>query len=71
MGEAKRRKDILGEDYGQAEKIASWLPFTKQQGEQFVAITTKGAWIGIGGMVVLWATIRFIGPFFGWWQLAG
>jgi hypothetical protein len=71
MGEAKRRKTILGDDYGKEEKIASWLPVTKTQSEQFVKITTRGAWIGIGGMVVLWATIRFIGPAFGWWTLAG
>jgi hypothetical protein len=71
MGESKRRKTILGEQYGQAEKIVSWLPVTKTQSEEFVKITTTGAWVGIGGMVVLWATIRFIGPFFGWWTLAG
>jgi Protein of unknown function (DUF2839) len=71
MGESKRRKTILGDQYGQEEKIVSWLPVTKTQSEEFVKITTTGAWVGIGGMVVLWATIRFIGPFFGWWTLAG
>ena len=35
-----------------------------------MAVTTRGAWIGIGGMVVLWITVRFIGPAAGWWTLA-
>ena len=69
MGEAKRRKAALGENYGKEEKIFPWLPITKSQGEQFVQLTTKGAWIGIGFLVVYWLTIRFIGPAFGWWQI--
>lgn len=70
MGEAKRRKQLLGDQYGQDEKIAPWLPFTKRQSAQFVKITTTGAWIGIGAMILLWVTIRFIGPFLGWWELS-
>jgi hypothetical protein len=70
MGDAKRRKEVLGEKFGQEEKVAPWMPITKRQSEQFVKMTTTGAWIGIGGMVVLWATVRFIGPAMGWWQLA-
>ncbi|MGF1493688.1 MAG: DUF2839 domain-containing protein [Microcoleaceae cyanobacterium] len=42
---------------------------TKGQGKQFVDITTRGAWIGIGALIVAWITIRFIGPGFGWWQV--
>ncbi|MTJ07855.1 MULTISPECIES: DUF2839 domain-containing protein [unclassified Anabaena] len=72
MGEAKRRKDSLGEEYGQdTTKILPWVPITKTQAEQFVAITTRGAWIGISLMVVAWVTIRFIGPAFGWWEIVG
>ena len=37
---------------------------------QFVDITTRGAWIGIGAMVLFWITVRFIGPAAGWWTLA-
>ena len=48
MGESKRRKEVLGEKYGNPEP----------------------AWYGIGAMVVIWVTIRFIGPAFGWWHLA-
>ncbi|MDZ8069473.1 MAG: DUF2839 domain-containing protein [Nostoc sp. DedQUE08] len=69
MGEAKRRKTTLGETYGKETRILSWIPITKTQGEQFVTWTTRGAWIGIGLMVVGWVTIRFIGPAFGWWQV--
>jgi hypothetical protein len=71
MGDAKRRKEVLGDQFGKEERVASWLPVTKSQSEQFVKITTTGAWVGIGGMVVLWAIVRFIGPAMGWWQLAG
>jgi Protein of unknown function (DUF2839) len=71
MGEAKRRKETLGEKYGQEERILPWIPITKQQSELFVAWTTRGAWIGIIGMVVAWIAIRFIGPAFGWWQIVG
>ncbi|MHC5735891.1 DUF2839 domain-containing protein [Nostoc sp.] len=69
MGEAKRRKNILGETYSQETRILSWVPITKTQAELFVSWTTRGAWIGIGLMFVGWATIRFIGPAFGWWQV--
>ncbi len=71
MGESKRRKEILGEQYGKEQPILPWLPITKSQSEQFVQITTKGAWIGIGFLVVWWLVIRLIGPAFGWWELAG
>ncbi|MFN6160119.1 MAG: DUF2839 domain-containing protein, partial [Dolichospermum sp.] len=52
-------------------RILPWVPITKTQASQFVAITTRGAWIGIGTMVVVWITIRFIGPGFGWWEIVG
>lgn len=69
MGEAKRRKEALGDKYGQDQTIFSWLPITKTQGEKFVQWTTKGAWIGIGIMIAAWVTVRFIGPTFGWWEV--
>lgn len=69
MGEAKRRKVVLGEKYGQEERILPWIPISKSQSEQFLKWTTKGAWIGIGFLVVYWITIRFIGPAFGLWQV--
>lgn len=69
MGEAKRRKEALGEKYGQEANILPWVPITKSQAEQFVKWTTTGAWWGIGLMVVLWLVVRFVGPGFGWWQV--
>jgi Protein of unknown function (DUF2839) len=69
MGEAKRRKQTMKEQYGQEEKIVSWLPITKNQSQQFIEITTKASWLGIGLLVAVWVTIRFIGPGFGWWQI--
>ncbi|EDX73948.1 hypothetical protein MC7420_5828 [Coleofasciculus chthonoplastes PCC 7420] len=69
MGEAKRRKTALGDKYGQEARLFPWLPISKSQGEQFVKLTTKGAWIGIGLLVVWWLTVRFVGPTFGWWQI--
>ncbi|WP_088240828.1 DUF2839 domain-containing protein [Calothrix rhizosoleniae] len=69
MGEAKRRKAALGENYGQESRILPWVPITKTQADLFMKLTTRGSWLGIGLMVVIWLTIRFIGPAFGWWQV--
>ena len=79
MGEARRRsaqglpprqpkKDASPKDT--SPRIVPWIPLTRNQAQQFVAVTTRGAWIGIGAMVVLWVTVRFIGPAAGWWTLA-
>ena len=69
MGEAKRRRQQLGENYGKEERILPWLPITKSQSQQFVDWTSRGAWLGIGVLVATWVTIRFIGPAFGWWHV--
>ena len=69
MGESKRRKEALGEQYGKEPYIFPWLPITKTQGQQFVKLTNRGAWIGIGFLIVSWVTVRFIGPAFDWWQI--
>lgn len=69
MGEAKRRKQFLGDQFGQEERFLSWLPITKSQASQAYTLTTKGAWIGIGVMVGVWVLIRFVGPAFGWWTV--
>ena len=71
MGESKRRKGMLGKDYGSTEPVASWIPFlTKDKAAKFVEVSTQFAWYGIGAMVVIWIAIRFVGPAFGWWQIA-
>ena len=69
MGEAKRRQNALGEQYGKEERILSWVPISKRQAGDFYQWTTRGAWVGIGLMVVIWLTVRFIGPTFGWWDV--
>ncbi len=69
MGESKRRKEALQDQYGKEKTILPWMPITKTQAEQFVKWSTTGAWIGIGLLVAWWITVRFIGPSFGWWQV--
>lgn len=69
MGEAKRRKTTLGDQYGKEQPISKFLPFTQKQASQFVQITTQGAWVGIGLLVVWWVMVRIIGPNLGWWHL--
>lgn len=70
MGESKRRKAAIGKAYGQdSERIYPGLPITKAQSEKFIKLTSKGAWIGIGIMIAIWFTVRFIGPAFGFWEV--
>ncbi len=73
MGEARRRVEQglpprqQKNQKDQSPRIVSWLPVTQNQREQFFTITKRGAWIGIGALVVLWIVIRIIGPAAGWW----
>ena len=69
MGEAKRRSD-QGLPPRQTKPRQSSSGTSASTGERFVAITTRGAWIGIGALAVFWVTVRFIGPAAGWWTLA-
>lgn len=69
MGESRRRKEELGDGYGQPEPFIRGLPISKDTAEKFVAWTSRGAWAGIVLMIVAWLTIRFVGPGFGWWTL--
>ena len=79
MGEARRRaaqglpprqqKPNTG-SVDTSPRVVPWFPLTRNQTQQFMAVTTRGAWIGIGAMVVLWGTVRFIGPAAGWWTLS-
>lgn len=68
MGDAKRRKEALGEKYGQESNIVPWLPIKKSQAQQFTKLTSQGAWVGIGLLIAYWMIVRFIGPALGWWQ---
>ncbi|MDJ0718371.1 MAG: DUF2839 domain-containing protein [Prochloraceae cyanobacterium] len=69
MGEAKRRKEALGEKYGQEKNILPWVPITKTQAQQIYKLTTRVSWIAIGVLIAVWLTVRFIGPAFGWWEV--
>ncbi len=69
MGEAKRRKEVLGDDYGKEERLYSWLPLSKTQAKKAYELTTRGAWAGIAALAFGWIAIRFIGPAFGWWDV--
>lgn len=69
MGDSKRRKETIGEKYGQEQTIYPWLPIKKSQAQQFVSVSTRGAWIGIGLLVVFWVGVRFIGPALGLWEV--
>lgn len=51
-------------------RLVSWLPLTREQADRFVAVSTRGAWVGIAALVVFWVTVRFLGPALGWWTLA-
>jgi fatty acid desaturase len=76
MGEAKRRSSqglppkAAKRNGKGSEPISPLLPLSRQQADQFVSITTRGAWIGIAALAVFWVTVRFIGPAAGWWTLA-
>jgi hypothetical protein len=67
MGESKRRKESIGDEYGKEERIVAWLPITKTQSEDFVKWTSRGSWIGISLLVAWWIVVRFVGPAAGWW----
>lgn len=80
MGEAKRRaarglpprapKTVKQRPADTTPRLVSWLPFTRGQADQFIQVSTRGAWIGIAALVLFWVTVRFIGPAAGWWTLA-
>jgi hypothetical protein len=85
MGEAKRRAEQGLPPRGPApqstsakakpqgrdsERIVSWLPLSRGQADQFVQLTSRGAWVGIAALVLFWLTVRFVGPALGWWTLA-
>ncbi len=79
MGEARRRAaqglpprqpKANSKTSDTSPRVVSWIPLTRNQTQQFVAVTTRGAWIGIGAMVVLWITVRFIEPAAVWWTLS-
>ncbi len=78
MGEAKRRRDMglpprqtEGKPRDASPRVVSWLPLTRKQAQNFMTWTGRGAWAGIGLLVMFWIVVRFIGPALGWWTLQG
>ena len=77
MGEAKRRKKLglppkknnTSIKYDDSPRIFEWLPFTTNQRDSFLKLSIKASWFGIGGLVILWIVVRFVGPAAGWWTL--
>ena len=78
MGEAKRRKRIglspkksnNKSKYDDSPRLFDWLPITINQRDNLIKLSIKASWFGIGGLVILWFLVRFIGPAVGWWTLA-
>ena len=78
MGEAKRRKKIgspqkknnIKTEFDESQRIFEWFPLTINQRDSLIKLSIKASWFGIGGLVILWLVVRFIGPAAGWWTLA-
>ena len=78
MGEAKRRKTLglppkknnNNTKTDESRRLFEWLPLTMNQRDRLIKLSIKASWFGIGGLVILWVVVRFIGPAAGWWTLA-
>ena len=78
MGEAKRRKKLglsgkknnIKSHADISPRLFEWLPITVNQRDSFIKLSIKASWFGIGGLVILWVVVRFIGPAAGWWTPA-
>ena len=78
MGEAKRRKtlgspprkNISKTQFDDSPRLFEWLPFTINQRDNLIKLSIKASWFGIGGLIILWIVVRFVGPAAGWWTLA-
>ena len=78
MGEAKRRKKLgltskktkIQSKADNSPRVFEWLPLTISQRDVLIKLSIKASWFGIGGLVILWIVVRFIGPAAGWWTLA-
>ena len=78
MGEAKRRKTLglppkksnAKIKIDESPRLFEWLPFAINQRDNLIKLSIKASWFGIGGLVILWIVVRFIGPAVGWGTLA-
>ena len=73
MGEARRRSEQglkprnKKNPRSESPRIVSWFPVTQAQRDQFIQLSIRAGWIGIGALVILWIIVRFVGPAAGWW----
>ena len=74
MGEARRRTEKglpprkkTKSTNDDSPRIISWIPFTEKQKNQFIDLTIRGGWLGIGALVLIWLIVRVVGPAVGWW----
>ena len=73
MGEARRRSEqglkprSKKNSKNEAPRIVAWFPVTQAQRDQFIQLSIRAGWVGIGALVVLWIIVRFIGAAAGWW----
>tara|TARA_Y100000589_G_scaffold57280_1_gene47569 strand:+ start:5168 stop:5413 length:246 start_codon:yes stop_codon:yes gene_type:complete len=78
MGEAKRRKNLglspretnIKSNSEKSTRLVEWLPITEEQKDNFIKLSIRGSWVGIGLLILLWVIVRFIGPYAGWWTPA-
>ena len=78
MGEAKRRKSLglppkkknTKSKSDESPRLFEWLPLTINQRDNLIKLSIKASWYGIGGLIILWVVVRFIGPAAGWWTPA-
>ncbi len=76
MGEARRRAQeglmppksaIKKNRKNESPRLISWLPITEKQRSQFIDLSIKVGWVGIGVLVFIWVVVRIVGPAAGWW----
>ncbi len=73
MGESRRTKKNrlstlqTSKRLEESPRILDWFPLTKKQQNQFIKLTIRGSWVGIGLLVAFWLVVRIIGPAMGWW----
>ena len=78
MGEAKSSKTLglppknnnTKTKLDESPRLFKWLPFTINQRDNLIKLSIKASWFVIGGLVILWIVVRFVGPAAGWWTLA-
>ena len=40
---------------------------THKQRNNFIQLTIRGGWVGVGILILVWVIVRIIGPAAGWW----